>query len=190
MVGGRRRHPKKELEALIREAEAQGWRVDSKTGYFKLKCSCPEALQDDPPDAIRSQLREEPAGLVLPTKVLAAMRYTATFHGMVKITESSSAVDRTLSEGDFEFMLDSLNDALSLHSGLENLSVGASLQSGELEVTFVVEATDLVDAQRAALEAFNEANTVAAQGLAGRIGSQLSPEWTSSHTDLAQLIPA
>jgi len=118
------------------------------------------------------------------------MRYTATFHGMVKITKSSSAVNRTLSEEDFEFMLDSLNDALSLHSGLENLSVGASLHRGELEVTFVVDAADLMEAQQAALEAFNEANTVAVQGLAGRIGSQLSPEWTSSHTDLVELIPA
>ncbi|MHB1713088.1 MAG: hypothetical protein ACYCV7_17150, partial [Acidimicrobiales bacterium] len=38
----RRRHPKKELEEILAEAEARGWRVESRTGYFKLKCSCDE----------------------------------------------------------------------------------------------------------------------------------------------------
>ena len=38
----RKRHPRKELEAVIAEAEERGWRVQWKTGYFKLLCSCPE----------------------------------------------------------------------------------------------------------------------------------------------------
>jgi hypothetical protein len=82
------------------------------------------------------------------------MRFTATFQGRIGITKSSSSVDRTLSEDDFEFVLDSFSDALNLQPGLENLSVGASLQAGELEVTFVVDAANLVDAQQAAMSVF------------------------------------
>ena len=50
--------------------------------------------------------------MVPQAEVLAAMRFTATFQGRIEITESSSSVDRTLSEDDFEFMLDSFSDAL------------------------------------------------------------------------------
>jgi hypothetical protein len=149
-----------------------------------------EALQDGSSHTFRSQLREEPAGMVPQAEVLAAMRFTATFQGRIGITESSSSVDRTLSEDDFEFMLDSFSDALNSHPGLENLSVGASLQAGELEITFVVDADNLVEAQQAALSVFNEANIVATARLANRIGGQLNPDWTSSHTDLTELISA
>jgi hypothetical protein len=38
----RPRHQRKELEALLREAEAKGWRVDRAKGYFKMYCPCPE----------------------------------------------------------------------------------------------------------------------------------------------------
>lgn len=37
----RPRHPIKELEAVLREAESKGWRVEKRPNrYFKLKCSC------------------------------------------------------------------------------------------------------------------------------------------------------
>lgn len=38
----RPRHPDKGLEALIRDAEAQGWvaQHNPKTGYYKLRCEC------------------------------------------------------------------------------------------------------------------------------------------------------
>ena len=35
----RPRHKVKELEALLKEAEGKGWRVD-KTLYFRLRCPC------------------------------------------------------------------------------------------------------------------------------------------------------
>jgi len=40
---GRPKHPRKELEALLKEAEAQDWRV-VKGGdqQFKLYCPCPD----------------------------------------------------------------------------------------------------------------------------------------------------
>jgi hypothetical protein len=47
-------------------------------------------------------------------------------------------VNRTLSEDDFEFMLDAMNDALEMHDRFENLPIGASIQSGVLEVAFVM----------------------------------------------------
>lgn len=121
---------------------------------------------------------------------MTAMKFTATFQGRIGITKSSSSVDRTLSEGDFEFMLDSFSDALDLQPGLENLSVGAILQAGKLEVTFVVDAAYLVEAQKAALSAFNEANVVTAARLANRIGGPLNLEWASSHTNLTDLVTA
>jgi hypothetical protein len=41
-VSGRLRHPVKELEAVLREAESKDWRVTkAKTGYFKRWCPCP-----------------------------------------------------------------------------------------------------------------------------------------------------
>ncbi len=36
----RPRHPRKELEALLREAERQAWQVTKSGGYFKIWCSC------------------------------------------------------------------------------------------------------------------------------------------------------
>jgi hypothetical protein len=40
-VSGRSRHPVKELEAVLRDAESRRWRVTkTKTGYFKLWCPC------------------------------------------------------------------------------------------------------------------------------------------------------
>jgi hypothetical protein len=40
----RPRHPVKELEVVLREAESRGWRVEKrqKGNYFKLLCPCPE----------------------------------------------------------------------------------------------------------------------------------------------------
>ncbi len=40
-AGKRPKHPKKELEAVLREAEAQNWRVSKRPNrYFKVKCPC------------------------------------------------------------------------------------------------------------------------------------------------------
>jgi len=39
----RPRHPKKDLEAILRLCEAAGWRVEKPSrGYFKVKCGCPD----------------------------------------------------------------------------------------------------------------------------------------------------
>lgn len=41
-MSGRPRHPVKELEAVLNEAENNNWRVTKgKAGYFKLWCPCP-----------------------------------------------------------------------------------------------------------------------------------------------------
>jgi hypothetical protein len=36
----RPRHPVKELEAVLREAEDKSWRVTKGKKYFKMKCPC------------------------------------------------------------------------------------------------------------------------------------------------------
>lgn len=36
----RPRHPKKELETILKMAEAQGWVVEKAKKYFKMKCPC------------------------------------------------------------------------------------------------------------------------------------------------------
>jgi hypothetical protein len=36
----RQRHPKKELEEILRECEANGWRVTRDQRYFKVWCRC------------------------------------------------------------------------------------------------------------------------------------------------------
>ena len=38
----RPRHPKKDGEALLQEAEAQGWRVEKGKKYYKIYCPCPD----------------------------------------------------------------------------------------------------------------------------------------------------
>jgi len=37
---GRPRHPKKELESLLAEAEGKGWRVTRGNGYYMMLCPC------------------------------------------------------------------------------------------------------------------------------------------------------
>lgn len=39
---GRPKHPKKELEAVLKAAEAQSWIVTKAKKYFKMKCGCPD----------------------------------------------------------------------------------------------------------------------------------------------------
>ena len=36
----RSKHPRKELEALLKEGEAKGWRVVMGGRYFKMYCPC------------------------------------------------------------------------------------------------------------------------------------------------------
>jgi hypothetical protein len=38
----RPRHPVKELEAVLREAEGKRWRVTKRNRYFILWCPCPQ----------------------------------------------------------------------------------------------------------------------------------------------------
>lgn len=39
-MGGRPRHQRPDLEAVLRSAERQGWTVTKGT-YFKMRCPCP-----------------------------------------------------------------------------------------------------------------------------------------------------
>ena len=36
----RPKHPRKDLEAVLREAEGKGWRVTKGKGYYKMLCPC------------------------------------------------------------------------------------------------------------------------------------------------------
>lgn len=37
---GRSRHPDKDLEALLKEAESKGWQVTKSKRYYKIRCKC------------------------------------------------------------------------------------------------------------------------------------------------------
>ena len=37
----RPRHPVKDLERVLRDAEARSWRVERGNGYYKMWCPCP-----------------------------------------------------------------------------------------------------------------------------------------------------
>lgn len=39
---GRPVHPKKDIEAVLREAESHGWIVSKGKTYYKALCTCPE----------------------------------------------------------------------------------------------------------------------------------------------------
>jgi len=39
---GRPKHPRKELETLLKEAEIKAWRVVKGSRYFKMYCPCAE----------------------------------------------------------------------------------------------------------------------------------------------------
>lgn len=39
-MGGRAKHTRPELEALLRSLEAQGWVVEKGRKHFKAKCGC------------------------------------------------------------------------------------------------------------------------------------------------------
>jgi hypothetical protein len=41
-LGYWRRHPKKELEAVLREFDKLGWRVEDPPKYYTVKCPCPK----------------------------------------------------------------------------------------------------------------------------------------------------
>jgi hypothetical protein len=38
----RPRHPDKDLERILKEAEDRGWRVERGKRYYKIYCPCPE----------------------------------------------------------------------------------------------------------------------------------------------------
>jgi hypothetical protein len=61
-AGGRPRHPKPELEAVIRELEAHDWRVDRPSTYYRCRCPCGEHskmlhLSPSNPDYAKQALR-------------------------------------------------------------------------------------------------------------------------------------
>lgn len=41
----RPRHPIKELEEVLKEAESKGWEVSKDKKYFKMKCPCGDHLK-------------------------------------------------------------------------------------------------------------------------------------------------
>ncbi len=41
----RPRHPRKELEQLLRDAEARDWRVDKKKRYYRCLCPCGDCME-------------------------------------------------------------------------------------------------------------------------------------------------
>ena len=42
----RPRHQNKELEAILRSLEAQGWRVTRGKGYYRARCTCGQFHQE------------------------------------------------------------------------------------------------------------------------------------------------
>lgn len=42
---GRPKHPKKDLEAVLKAAESQKWIVIKASKYFKMRCPCPDKHQ-------------------------------------------------------------------------------------------------------------------------------------------------
>lgn len=46
MTTDRPRHPKPELEALIKDAEKQGWRVTKRKKYYMARCPCDNKCQE------------------------------------------------------------------------------------------------------------------------------------------------
>ena len=102
--------------------------------------------------------------------------------GHVQIAAESSAALGVLTPDDYEIFLDALNDSLFLQ-GAEDVTIGAALANGDIDVSFSVEADSLAQAHQRALEIFGVANGSAvaemAQRLAG-IADTLVPHWTES----------
>jgi hypothetical protein len=190
-VSGRRRHPRKDLEQVIREAEELGWRVQSKTGYFKLLLSS-EALQDRAQFAIGPELHEEPPCLAGSPGVLGIVNVTLTARAWFIVTDESSVTKRTLSPDDLERFLDDLNDALVLQV-VGDVTVGASLRDGWIEVAFSLDGASLIDAQTRATYLFGMAYALAVdrtdRRLAGR-GGRVEMRSLDTHTEATALVGA
>jgi hypothetical protein len=41
-LGYWKKHPKKELEAVLREFDSRGWRIENPPTYYAVKCPCPK----------------------------------------------------------------------------------------------------------------------------------------------------
>jgi len=120
------------------------------------------------------------------------MSWTGTFIGKVRIGDRSSETRRTLTPEDLEFMLDSMADSLAMMAGVNNISVGGTLASGDIEVTFSMLAASLTEAHAAIFNAFGLANTYAAMAVTARVGAteRVDTGWQSSRVDPSELVPA
>ncbi|MHB1713089.1 MAG: hypothetical protein ACYCV7_17155 [Acidimicrobiales bacterium] len=119
------------------------------------------------------------------------LAWTGTFSGKLHIAEQPSASVQTLTPEDLESMLDSMMDSLVVIPGVENVSAGAALASGMIEVTFSMNASSFAEAQSLILNAFTVANTAASMTLADRIGialEGLADGWQSSRVEPATLV--
>ena len=115
-------------------------------------------------------------------RVLGSMRFTAEMMGHVQIAAESSPVLGILTADDYEVFLDALNDSLFLQ-GAADVTIGAALASGDIEVSFSVEAESLAQAHQRALEIFGIANRTAIAEMAQRLADNadaLAPHWTES----------
>jgi hypothetical protein len=110
------------------------------------------------------------------------MRFSANMSGHVQIAAESSASLGVLTPDDYEVFLDSLNDSLHLQ-GAEDVTIGAALARGDIEVSFSIEADSLAQAHQRALEVFSVANGAAVAEMAVRLAGNadtVGPHWTES----------
>jgi hypothetical protein len=117
-----------------------------------------------------------------PKRVLGIMRFTADMSGHVQIAAESSATLGVLTPDDYEVFLDALNDSLYLQ-GAEDVTIGAALARGDIEVSFSVEADSLAQAHHRALEIFSIANGTAVAEMGQRLAGSadtVAPHWTES----------
>jgi len=116
------------------------------------------------------------------------VNFTTDIRATVVIGELSSQTDRVLSETDFEFMVDCIADALEVEKEIGNLSVGATIRTGEFEVTFTLDAGDFGDANARSVRIFNTAHAYALQMLAERLGQRNTEYLKASETRVAELV--
>lgn len=124
--------------------------------------------------------------------VLGMMNFTLTAKAWVLVTEESSIEERSLSPDDFEGFLDDLNDALVLQ-GAGDITVGASLRDGAVELSFSIDGANLIDAQTRASQLFSVAYALAVdrtdRRLAGR-GARVEMRSLDTHTEATALLSA
>lgn len=147
----RHRHPKKDLEAVLRDGEAKGWEVAKTRKYYRMRCPCgshQKTVHLTPSDP---NYRQNLVGWLRSDRLLVRRHPMTRFY--LEITVQLRGATKSTMDELFEPLADAVYDL----ADVIDADLGADADSGRFDFTMAVDADSEVAALQAGLVAVRSA---------------------------------